>query len=469
MTQILRKLPVALLLCLPMVFFSCKTTEAKPPESAQKDVPAKWTRLSFAESLAARLERGDYEGALALFDTIPPEEKTDASLDKLKVSILLSALRIDEAQALASSLEAANPKDTDILYIQALIATAKNDAPTRTKYLNAVLSVDPAHSDAMTGLALDMMGKKSYQPAKNLLIKALAANPNNVDALLALARVYYFQDDLTKAGDTLNLALGKEQRNSDLWAESARVKSETNDLPGAVEDIQKAIDLDPNVYSHWTDYGGYLMSQAKKEEARKAYSRAIDIMPDLYFAYIYRAGLNDDLGYADEAIEDYRKVMNLYPQYFYAAEGLGILLWEKGDYAGAREAFLNALAYNTKNTSYALMITLCHYRDNRPEDAQNFMAKYITTMDRASTEFFLCRLFVDKSGDTDVINRILKEKNETTKSRMLFYQAAFYELFMNEEIAQKYYLEVISKQNAGFFEYRMAQTALKKLENKLPG
>jgi len=464
-----------------LALFSCRTpapapqqpiarTPEKPGAEPVVEVPAvgekppAYTRIAFAEQLSRLLSAGKNDEALALFDTVPEPDASETSILLLKLSIMLSSGRLEESAVLANRMEQSSPDNPDVLYIQAVLAGARNDGTARSKYLNRVLAVQPGSSQAMTAIGLDLYARKNYPLAKSWLIKAVAADPDNTEALLGLARVYYMQADLVKAGDTLNLAIGKEPGYSVLWAERARVKSETNDLSGALDDIKKAVELDPGVYSQWVDYGGYLITTAKQQEARKAFTEAVLLEPDSYLAYIYRAGLNDDLGYTDEAIADYSAIVRLYPQYFYASESLGTLLWGRGDYEGSRAAFQQALAYSPGNSSYALMATLCLYRLGKNVEAKAFMGKYITTLDRSSTEYFLCRLFVDRSGDVEVLARITKEKDINVRNRMLFYSAMYYELFGSKSIAQKYYLEVISLQAPNFFEYRLSQWAIRNLE-----
>ena len=149
--------------------------------------------------------------------------------------------------------------------------------------------------------------------------------------------------------------------------------------------------------------------QTRKKRTAHSRKRSKSIPTTIWRTFIAR-GLNDDLGNTDEAIGDYTKVCVLLPQYYFAAESLGILEWGKGNYEASCAAFQQALGWAPKNTSYALMTTLCLYRMNKPEEAKKFMTKYITTLDRTTTEYFLCRLFVDKTGDADVLNRISKEK-----------------------------------------------------------
>lgn len=463
----MKKLPIisVLILILVVLTFSCKTTEPtlpkeKPTTEAQKEEG--FTRVGFATKLEKLVSENKHDEAIALFETVPEPDASDSAIQILKLSILISAHYLEEAEILVVELESLYPGNVEILYIQAMLATARADQTSRTKYLNAILKIEPNNASALTGLALDYLNKKNYKQAKSFLIKAIAAEPTNTDALLGLARVYYMESELAKAGDTLNLAIEKSPDYSVLWAERARVKSEMRDLKGALTDIKQAIELDPEVHSHWMDYGTYLISSANKAEAKKAFTEALRLDSNDYLSYIYRAGINDDLGHRQEAIKDYSKVCTLFPQYHYAAESLGVLLWEEKDWLGSKKAFIQALEWNPKNVSYALMITLCTYKIGSENDAKNFMSKYIATMDRASTEYFLCRLFVDKSGDADVLNRLTKEKNNNVKNRMLFYMAMYYDLFGNKALSQKYFIEITSIPSPNFFEFRLSEWELGK-------
>ncbi len=465
----IQKIALAVSICALSLAVSCKTAPASPEKgiapAAAAEVPddGVYTRLKFGEKLAELVNQYNYEAALALFETVPEPDASDISIKKLYMSVLVSSGNIPESTSYVNELEAAFPQDIDILYTQALLAQARDEGQKRTAYLNKILTLQPNYSPAITALGLDFYARKNYPQARALLIRATAADPSNTEALLGLARVYYMENDLEKSLDALNLAILRTPDYSLLWAERARVQSERGEMADALSDIEKAIELDGRIYRHWIDYGSYLMTGGKRTEAAAAFSEAIRLDSDFYLAYVYRAGLNDDLGNYDQATSDYQNIIRLYPQYFYAFEGLGIMLWKKGDWNGSRRAFEQALVYNPKNTSYALMATVCMYRDQKETEAKNFMSKYLTTLDRASTDYFLCRLFYDRSAEMDVINRIMKETEINTRNRMLFYAAVFNELFGVSAVAQKYYLEVVAIPAPNFFEYRLSQWALEAL------
>ncbi len=435
-------------------------------ERVEKPSKFKYTRIAFGERLNKLLADGKYDQAIAFFEVVPEPDASSVAIRMLKLSVLISAGKAEESATLANELEAANPQDPEILYIQAVLAGTRKELKKRAEYLGKVLSIQPNHGRALSELGMDYLTQRNYPKAKATLIKAIAAEPDNAEALFALSRTYYMVQELDKARSTLDLAITKHPTYSLLWAERARVRAETSENLGAIEDAKKAIELSPEVYSFRTDLGSYYMASGKQPEARAAYGEAIKLDPTQYLAYIYRAGLNDDLGNVDEAISDYAKVCEIYPAYYYAFESLGVLLWGKGEYERSGEAFEQALRRNPKTASYALMRTLCLYQLGKVNEAREFMGKYITTLDRTKDDYFLCRLFVDRSGDAEVINRIMKETNLNVRNRMLFYSAMYYNLFQSKSVAQKYLIEITSQQAPSFFEFRLSKWALRDIDAK---
>ncbi len=439
--------------------------ETTKPADSKSDAKKAFSRVEFAQALDKLLSERRYDEAVASFETVPEPEASSISMLKLRLAVLISTARLDEATGVADRLEKATPTDADVLYSRAILAGAKGDAALKAKYLAKTIQAQPNHSDAHTSLGQDKFSSGDYDGAKAHFVRASAANPANTDALLGLARVYYMKEDLSRARDTLDSAIEKEPAHGSLWAERARVRSETSDLPGAIQDARKSTELDPDAYGHWVDLGTYYISAGKKRDARDAFSEAIRIDPSQYLAYIYRAGLNDDLNNVDEAIADYRMVCKVYPRYYFAAEALGILLWGQGDFAGSREAFRTALMHSPNNPYYALLYTLCYFREGKNAEGKEFMATFIKTMNRESTEYYLCRMFVDRSGEADVLNRITKEKKAVARNRMLFYAAEYYDLFQSKEIALKYYVEIVATPSPSFFEYRLSKWAIGRPEN----
>ena len=430
---------------------------------ADEEVPL---RVIFGEQLSLLLSEQKWDEAVALFDTLPDEDRNSLAIQNLKAAVLISIGRIAQAETVAKALEKRYPNELDVLYTMAMIAQAKNDKKMRSTYLKKILKLDPDNIQALQEEGLDLYNQGSYKEAGETFMKILKKQPRDVSALIWCGKVRYLDNKLKEAEQYYLTALQYEPNNSLAIAELARIKSETNRMAEAITDIKKAIELEPDAAPHWTDLGSYNLQIGRREEALDAFNHAVALVPDSYFVHIYIAGIYDDLGKKDDAIRHYRKVTELYPQYYFAYEGLAILLFEKKDWAGSRNAFINALRYAPDNTYYALAATLCSYKMEKKTEAKDFISKYLKTVDRSKreTDYYLCRLFNDFAGDSDVSNRIMKEKDETVRLRKFFYLAEFYQLAGKGHLAEKYLLEIKTTQYPSFFEYRLAIAELETAE-----
>ena len=425
-------------------------------------------RVIFGQQLNTLLNEQKTDEAIALFDTLPEEDRNSLSIRNLKVAVLVSTGRIQDAEETAKALEKQYPNDLNVLYTMTMVAQAKNDKKMRKTYLKKILKLDPENVQALREEGIDFYDQGNYKEAGKTFSKILKKHPNDIQALIWCGKVYYLDNKMPEAEQCYLTVLKYQPKNSLAIAELARIKSETNRMAEAIADIQKAIDLEPDAAPHWTDLGSYNLQIGRREEARVAFNRAIELVPDSYFIHIYLAGLNDDLGNKEDAIKHYKKVTELYPQYYFAYEGLGILLFEKKDWENSRKAFVNALRYAPTNIYYALSATVCSYKMKKKAEAKDFMSKYLKTIDRTKreTDYYLCRLFIDFAGDSDVNNRITKEKDETERLRKFFYLAEFYRLSGKGHLAEKFLLEIKTTQAPTFFEYRLAVSELAPDGNK---
>lgn len=445
-----------------MLFFSCKTTEEAVKEPAIEQTK-KSPREEFTDKITKLLNNQDFEGIIKLIDESDSEITDDFKIQYLKLSILTSMGKAKEAESFAEELSKTYPNNTDILYAQVMLAQAENNLKKKDQYLKKILAINPKDSRALTAQGMDFYSVKKYNDARRKFIEAYKADPKCTEALIGLGRINYLENKLDQAESNLTAALELEPDNSIALAELARVKSETNRMYEALKDVKRAAEIEPANTSHWMDIGSYNSTIGRKEDARKAYSKIIELTPDSYIAYIYRAGLNDELGYKEEALKDYITVCNLYPPYYFALEGAGILFWEKGDWVNAGTAFLKALNKAPASYQYALLYTISLYKQNKNQDAKKFMQNYIKTINRTEkeNEYFLCRLFIDLAGDSELLNKVSAEKDLVKKGRMFFYLGEFYSITKKHSLADKCYLELLSIENPAFFEYRLAKKAMK--------
>ena len=435
----------------------------KEAPAIEEPVEEGFSAYAFAQGLSMLLDAGDFAGAIASFDDLEEPEASSPEILKLKLSILISSGDIKEASKLAKTLESKLGEDVDVLHARAVIALAENNPKDRDKYLRQIVKIDPRNTEALISLGDDARMRKAYGDAARWYAQAVAADSGNAAAHQGLVHSYYIQGRMKDARAAVNRALALHPDDASLIVESALIYAEENKLPAALDEMRRALALAPDVSSYWSTYGVMLVRASNLEDAREALSNAIRIDPNNTFSYIYRCGVNDTLGFVDEAIADYRVVCKNYPQYYFAAEGLGTLLWIRGDYEGARHSFARAFKYNDDSFSYALMYTICSYKLGEKDEAKRFIGKFMNTLkDRTSPEYYVCRLFYDLSGDADVVSRVARVSDAVQKDQLMFYVAAYYEIFRSEAIANKFYSDIAAGQEPACFEQRLAAAAAEK-------
>ncbi len=459
--------PVAVLVT---VAFSCATGSAvaAPAASKTQTASAKTTNATaavspevrFAQNLNTALEKGSLEDALKLFDTMPEASKTEET-QALKASLLLSAGRDAEAEALAQELLAAHPNDIDVLQLNVMVAKKKGDSRKKSEYIKRILAIDPKNAGANIELGSEQALKHRYRDARDYFQKATFSEPNNTEALFGYAKMsYYLQkdDDARKAFEKI---LTIDPSDASAYAYLGKLEGEVKRYRTALEYINKALALDPTNTTYYLDKGTYSRFVGDYKGAEAAWKKAVENDPDYFLGYAYLAGLYDEQEQFDKALEAYRKVVEKNPQYYYAYESLGIFAWHSGNWKEARAAFEKALAKKTDSTSYALMIAACYWKEGNTVQMKKFLEGFMKPLDRTSLDYTVVRLYHDLSGDGSALNKVVQEKNSTIRGKMLYYMALYYELQNKSELSQKYYVAVTDMEGARFFEYRLAEWSIK--------
>lgn len=447
-----------------------KTVQKKPeqkksePDTAVKKAqkPA-FTLEGFIADLQKLLQKGDMKQALGSFEKLPEAYKDNEDLNYLHASLLLSAGDVQKAAEKAAVLARRNPGNESIQLLNAMAAKAGGDRKKSTDIIRSVLKKNPTNPDANAALADSFMLVRNFKQANLYFKKGLQGDPEHSACLFGYGQTSWYLDDTDKARQAFIKLSVLDPKNDMAWAYLAKLSGEARDYAKALEYIKKAITVNPDDYHHQLDAGSYYLGLEKPNEAEKAWTKAIKIEPDYFLAYTYRGGLRDEQGQFEEALEDYRNVIRCNPKYYYAYESIAMLAWRIENREEALQGFLKASEMNPENTSYKLMISACYRKMNNTAANKEYLSKAMRNMDRQSLDYLMLRLYYDDLGDGNVLNKVVNENSRTTKGKMLFYMALFYELTGKNNLANKIYLEVADMQSPLFFEYRLTQWAVEKM------
>ena len=150
--------------------------------------------VEFVQKLSTVLETGSVDEALNLYNQIPSELSEDTGIMCLKASLLMSADRDKEAQALASQLLAKEPQNVDVLDINVMLAKKRGDKASKTGFIKRILAIDPVNPGANIELADEQALKKNWRNARDYYKKALSGDPDNLDALFGYGKMCYYME-----------------------------------------------------------------------------------------------------------------------------------------------------------------------------------------------------------------------------------------------------------------------------------
>jgi len=410
--------------------------------------------------IAQHLAKRDFSSALALFDTLPAEEAQSVPIRIMRASILNSAGRTADARRIANEIIAADSRNTDAMMVLADAAAIDNRDRDRRTFLDRIIGIDPNHVRALNDLGNISLRNRNLRVAAGYFDRALAVEPDNGEALIGRAIVHRYNRELRNAERLFNRAIAVYPDWARPLHERARLYIGYDYYSDALEDLNAALLLEPDNYWMYVDRGTVLMYMNSKQEALVNFNKAITIDPDTFIAYVYSAGIKDELGDYSGAEHDYTILARLKPDYYFAHEALGIIRMRNKQWAGARDAFLEAYKQAPREFNYAILAAINWMRAGRQSDPRQFLAQVLRTAPRDSLDHAVLRLFHDLSGDADVTARIQREQNTYTKSRMLFYLASYYDIRGNKTLADRFYLMVRDLEAYASIEWRLNEMAL---------
>jgi tetratricopeptide (TPR) repeat protein len=412
-------------------------------------------------NIAGLCGKGDYDGALALFDTIDAKDAETDTVKLLKASVYLSAGGYSEAKDIAGRVIETSPQNTQPFLILAAVEQVQGNVKGQKTLLDKALKMEPDNVQALVALGDIAASENSFRTAASYYDRALAVESENGEALVGRAWVYRNNKDPKNAERLLNQAILLYPDWVTPIHERARLYKAAGYPLEALADMDRARAMKSGDYWIAFDRGNVLVDLNRKQEALEEFERARNINPDYFLAYVYTAGIKDDLGDYDGAEKDYAVLAKLNPDYYFAFEGLGIHLMRKGNWNGARDAFMEVYKRAREDTAaYGLLTAMNWMRGGKLSDPRQFLEQVIAKTERNSLEWYMLRLYHDLTGDNDIVIRLDGEKNGDTKARMLYYLANYYDIRGNKTLADKYFLMVREMDRKSIPEWRLNEWAL---------
>lgn len=191
--------------------------------------------------------------------------------------------------------------------------------------------------------ALEMMGKKEYQPAIENFTKAVTLNPTFEKAFLSRGFAKYETKNNAGAIEDFNLA-NAIKPSADAYFGKGESFYNLGKKDSSAQNLSKAVVLDDKYAKAFYLRGQIKFENKEYKEAINDYDKAIAAKPDYAYAYNDRGSAKKQLGDEAGAVADYEKAVANDSKLYIAYNNLGSAKRSKGDNAGAIDAYNKAIA-----------------------------------------------------------------------------------------------------------------------------
>jgi len=296
---------------------------------------------------------GRVEEAYAVFDGVLAKHPDDKATQVLYLSTLVTS-HSERAPEYAKKLLASFPRDSEVLYLNGMVASGEGDFQQAREFLLQSVSLNPHdhQSQHLLGSTLARLGE--LPAAKEHLETAIQAGDNQPEVHYELAKVLQRLGDAQASSDQLrayqqlkSLQSGKTQAAGK--AEVADQEMKSGNAAKAASLYREAIDSDPvEPLLH------YKLSQALDrvndiEGERKALDRAIELNPNLAEAQNQVGYIAAHQGDSATAETHLRAAVHASPSFTVAWINLAATLASESKWQDAEEAIKHALALDPEN------------------------------------------------------------------------------------------------------------------------
>lgn len=199
-----------------------------------------------------------------------------------------------------------------------------------------------ARGEALWARYLDTRNPQTAQEAIEAGTTALRLDPGEPQVRYSLALTLAGNGRLEEATEELQRALALQPNYDEALSQLGSVLARLGRLDEAVAEFRKAIALRPNFAGHYYSMGVSLLLAARYGDAAAAFERVVQLQPNNTSAYNNLGIAYRRIDRTEEAVANWRKAIAISPS-AQPYSNIGAVLHEKGDYAGAIDAYRKAI------------------------------------------------------------------------------------------------------------------------------
>lgn len=294
-----------------------------------------------------KLAQGDRPGAIAELRKALEVEPGSLQSGLILVRTLAGLGETDEALAAVRKLEAAHPRNAELLVMKGQVYNVRRDEANARAAFDAALAVDGAYFPAVASqVQLDLANKKPADARKRLeallakedknvdvqvalaqlevvqanipaalqwLEKANATRPDDVGVALRLGALYHGNGQSAKAETLLRKYQAANPSHGGLLELLGKTQLANKNADAALETFSKLASLQPKAANPQIQLAGAQMALQNTAGATASLSKAISLEPNNIQPYIAQVQMAVNQKNMDEALTKVRQLQKQFP------------------------------------------------------------------------------------------------------------------------------------------------------------
>lgn len=357
------------------------------------------------------------------------------------------------------------PQNLQVLLLMGTVLQQQGNSADARKIFEKALAIEPNYLPALEQLInLDLAAKRSAD-AEQRVQQQLAQEPNSPELYALLGRIYLDRNDTTQAEQVLLKAVQLNPEYLPAYRFLAQVYIAAKKDQQALEKLATILASKPTDSIALLQVGLIQTGMKNFAAARDAYEKLLGANPRSSvalnnLAYLY----SEHLGQLDKAYQAAQKARELLPENPAAADTLGWILYQRGEYPWAL-SLLQASADKLPGEGEVLFhLGMTHYVLGNEEAARTFLqravnsSKDFTGKDEANQRLSILNINID-TADTKTVTLLESRLAENPDDFMaLLRLARIYERDKSTDKAVKLYQRALDKNPANVFAtMRLAQ------------
>lgn len=243
----------------------------------------------------------------------------------------LQAKRLPQAEAACRAVLSVQPAHADALHLLGLVRKQSGDLVEAEKLMRLSIQAAPKRADFHANLGNVLQANRSPQQARDAYLTAVALDAHHALARLGLARSHLELGELAEAEAACRTLLEQRPKDAQAWSTLASVLRRAGSLNEAERAYRRALELLPNYALAHHNLGSLLADLDRAEEALESLNRAHALGVVTWESALNRGNALLKLYRLQEAEQAYLEAVKLQPRSIEAHRNLARLRFMAGD------------------------------------------------------------------------------------------------------------------------------------------